>query len=184
MRLWKLLTHSFSGQRGRVYFPNSAYLCFKKIPLTACCSSFPWACKHMNVGKKKKKPCRMGFMTQAKGNLWPSGKVSQLGWRQLSGKFVWMPESEISDLDPKFDPFIVLIQWVLTITSKTFCFPIGCTRENYTSPLSVSFIFTQNTSFLMLLVTKCVGFPPYQSILWHQVVVLQFNSILTISTWM
>ena len=50
----------------------------------ACCSSFPWACKHMNVGKKKKKEkksCRMGFMTQAKGNLWPSSKVSQLGWR-------------------------------------------------------------------------------------------------------
>ena len=134
--------------------------------------------------KKKKKSCRMGFMTQAKGNLWPSGKVSQLGWRQLSGKFVWMPESEISDLDPKFDPFIVLIHWALTITWKNFCFPIGCTRENYTSPLSVSFIFTQNTSFFMLLVTKCVGFPPYQSILWHQVVVLQFNSILTISTWM
>lgn len=30
----------------------------------------------------------MDFMTQAKGNHWTSGKVSQLGWRQLSGKFV------------------------------------------------------------------------------------------------
>lgn len=84
--------------------------------------------------KKKKKSCRMDFMTQAKGNLWPSGKVGQLGWRQLSGKFMWIPESEIPDLDPKFDTFIALIHWALTITWQKFCFPIGCTRENYSSP--------------------------------------------------
>lgn len=64
----------------------------------------------------------MDFMTQAKGNLWPSGKVSQLGWRQLSGKFVWIPESEISDLDPKFDTFIVLIHWALNYHMKKILF--------------------------------------------------------------
>lgn len=84
--------------------------------------------------KKTKKSCRMDFMTQAKGNLWPSGKVGQLGWGQLSGKCVWIPESEIPDLDPKFDTFIALIHWALTITWQKFCFPIGCTRENYSSP--------------------------------------------------
>ena len=176
--------HSFSGQRGTVSFPNSAYLCFKRIPLMAHCSSFPWACKHMNVGKKKKS-CRMDFMTQAKGNLWPSGKVGQLGWGQLSGKCVWIPESEIPDLDPKFDTFIALIHWALTITWEKFCFPIGCTRENYSSPPECLLYF--HTEYFISDASghqMCGSFPPHQSILWHQLVVLQFNSILTISTWM
>lgn len=149
--------------------------------MTSHCFSFPWACKHVNVKKTSR---GMDFMTVAKGSLWPSGKVSQPGWRQLSGKSVWMPESEVPNLDPKCDTFMIWIHWVITITCKNFCSLIGCTGKNYISPpVCLPYFDTELSTFDTSGYQICGSFSPHQAILWHQLGVLQFNSVLTLSNW-